>query len=234
MTVLRQATYTPPVEDGSLVGPATAGSDGNDGRSTPEAGDGHFPLPRKSCANPSAEEAALACVRRGQREQALTILVAAYGARITAFAVRVLRNPDAARDVRQQVFLEAFEGIEKFGGRSSVWCWLCGIAYHRCLDELKRGRRCDAIEDFDVLDAIAAPPDPMMDADQIATRRALERCLGKLSVPLRTQLLMKYYLGLSYVEIGETVGASPSAVQVRMSRILPRVRRCLRGEGIAR
>ena len=173
-------------------------------------------------------------MRHGRREEALKILMTAYGAPITAFSIRVLRNPEAGRDVRQQVFLEAFQGIEKFAGRSSVWRWLCGIAYHRCLDELKRGRRRDVVEDFDVLDAIAAPPDPMMDAARVEKRRALERCLGKLSVPMRTQLLMRYHFGLNYVEIGEAVGASPSAVQVRMSRILPRLQRCLRGEGIAR
>ena len=207
---------------------------GSAGPSAPEARDAQLPSQRKSCIDLCAEEAALASVRDGRREEALTILMRAYSAPITAFAVRVLRNAEAGRDIRQQVFLEAFQGIEKFAGRSSVWCWLCGIAYHRCVDELRRGRRYEPVEDFDVLDAIAAPPDPMMDADRFAKQRALESCLGKLSVPMRTQLLMRYQLGLSYIEIGEAVGASPSTVQVRVSRILPRLRRCLLGEGITR
>ena len=190
--------------------------------------------PPKPRADRLAEETALACVRRGRRDEGLKILMAAYGAPLLAFALRVLRDRELAKDVRQQVFLDAFQGIERFEGRSSLWSWLCGITYHRCLDELRRIRRVGAVDDFDVLDGLAGTTDPMMDVDRVAKRRALEHCLGKLSSSMRTHLLMRYFLGLSYVEIGDTVGVPHGTVQVRISRILPRLRRCLRGEGVGR
>jgi RNA polymerase sigma-70 factor (ECF subfamily) len=158
----------------------------------------------------------------------------AYGRPITAFAVRLVRNHEVAKDIHQQVFLDAFQGIDRFQGRSSLWSWLCGIAYHRCLDELRRNRRTTTADDFDVLDQLSGQPDPTMDVDGATKRRALEHCLGKLAAPLRSQLLMRCFLGLSYVEIGLTIGDAHGTVQVRMSRILPRLRRCLRGEGVAR
>lgn len=162
--------------------------------------------------------------------------MATYGVPLTAFALRILRDRELVKDVRQQVFLEAFQGIDKFERRSSLWSWLCGIAYHRCLDELRRSRRAGPLDDFGGSDEHVRPPDSTitMDVDRVATHRALEECLGKLSVPMRTQLLMRYFFGLSYVEIGEAVGVPHGTVQVRMSRILPRLRRCLRGEGVAR
>lgn len=190
--------------------------------------------PPPSRVDRAAEDAALTHVRADRRGEALQLLMAAYGDPVTAFAVRILRDRELARDVRQQVFLEAFQGISRFEGRSSLWTWLCGIAYHRCLDELRRNRRAAALDDFDVLDGLVGQPDPTMDLDQVAKQRGLEACLGKLSPALRSQLLMRYLLGLSYVEIGEMVGVAPGTVQVRMSRILPRLRRCLRGEGLAR
>lgn len=158
----------------------------------------------------------------------------AYGDAIKAFALRIVRNRELAKDIRQQVFLEAFQGFDRFAGRSSLWSWLCSIAYHRCLDELRRLRRTNADDDLAVLNDLAGPPDPTMDADRAAKRRALEQCLGELSVPMRTQLLMRCFFGLSYVEIGEVLGTPHGTVQVRMSRVLPRLRRCLRGEGLAR
>jgi len=158
----------------------------------------------------------------------------AYGAAITAFALRVVRDPEAAKDIHQQVFLEVFQGIGKFEGRSSLWGWLCGIAYHRCLDELRRGRRAGIADDIDVWDMLAAPSDSMVDADRVAKRRALEDCLGKLPVALRTQLLMRYFFGLSHSEIGQMVRENHSTVQVRISRILPILRNCLRGKGVLR
>lgn len=158
----------------------------------------------------------------------------AYGAPLTAFALRILRDRELAKDVRQQVFLDAFQRIDTFEGRSSLWSWLCGIAYHRCLDELRRARRSGPVEDFDVWDGPTGTSDLEMDHERVAKQRALERCLGKLSPSMRAQLLMRCFLGLSYAEIGEVVGDAHGTVQVRMSRILPRLRRCLRNEGMAR
>ncbi len=160
--------------------------------------------------------------------------MAAYGVPLTAFALRVLRDRELVKDVHQEVFLEAFQGIENFERRSSLWSWLCSIAYHRCVDELRRNRRAGAVDDFDLLAGQVESPGAEMDADRVAKRRALEQCLGKLSVPMRMQLLMRHFLGLSYIEIGEAVGVPHGTIQVRMSRILPRLRRCLRGEGVAR
>lgn len=187
----------------------------------------------KSRIDPVAEEQALALAHAGRVEESVKILMRAYGAAITGFALRILGDGEAAHDVRQQVFLDTFLGLSTFKGQSSLWSWLCGIAYHRCMDERRRTHRHSAVED-DVLEHLVGPLDPETGADRAAELRALERCLAKLSTELRSQLLMRYYLGLSHQEIGELVRASHSTVQVRISRILPRLRRCLQGSGVKR
>jgi RNA polymerase sigma-70 factor (ECF subfamily) len=160
----------------------------------------------------------------------------AYGAPLTAFIVRIVRDPELAKDLRQQVFLAAFQRIDTFEGRGSLWSWLCGIAYHGCLDELKRIRRAGTVgfDELDALDGLVESSDGSMDPDHVARRRALEHCLGKLSDSMRAQLLMRCHLGLSHAEIGELVGDPHGTVQVRISRILPRLRRCLHREGVMR
>jgi RNA polymerase sigma-70 factor, ECF subfamily len=219
------------VENGTSVGSAAVGGDA---AAIAQTGAGPAWQPPRSRVDLSAEEAALACVHRDRRGEALKILMRVYGAPITAFALRVVRNRELAYDIRQQVFLEAFQGIDRFEGRSSLWSWLCGIAYHRCLDELRRARRASTNDDLALADVLVARGESIVDAERIAKRRALEQCLGKLTVELRTQLLMRCFFGLSYAEIGETIGAAHSTVQVRISRILPRLRRCLRDEGLTR
>jgi RNA polymerase sigma-70 factor (ECF subfamily) len=199
-----------------------------------ETGTGPVWRPPKSRADRPSEEAVFACVRRGRPDEALKILMTTYGRPIRAFALRIVRNKELAEDVGQQVFLEAFQGIDRFEGRSSLWSWLCSIAYYRCVDEVRRLRRASALDDLDSVDELAGEVDGTMDADRVAKRRALEQCLEKLSVPMRTQLLMRCFFGLSYVEIGEAIGAPHGTVQVYISRILPRLRRCLRGKGLAR
>lgn len=153
-----------------------------------------------------------------------------YGARIVAFALRILRDRGLAEDVRQHVFIDAYRRFDTFEGRSSLWSWLCRIAYHRCIDQL-RSRRNQEVTDFDVLNELGGSSEPVMDVDRLAKRRVIERCLGKLPELMRTQVLMRYFLGLSYDEVSEVVGGTPGAVQVRISRILPRLRQCLAGSG---
>ncbi|HEU4726738.1 MAG TPA: sigma-70 family RNA polymerase sigma factor [Kofleriaceae bacterium] len=190
--------------------------------------------PPRSRANQAVEHEALACVHRGQTQRALALLLDAYGSAVTAIAVRVLRNPELAKDVRQQVFLEAFQGFARFEGRGSLLGWLCGITYHRCLDELRRRKRIAPSDAFQVVDELDREPDPAMDANRAANRRALEHCLAKLPPRVQAQVLMRYLEGMSYVEIGQIVQEPSGTVQVRISRILPRLRRCLRGEGVER
>jgi RNA polymerase sigma-70 factor (ECF subfamily) len=190
--------------------------------------------PPKSRVDREAETKALEWIARRRPEQALDTLATAYGIHITAFALRIVRNPELAYDVRQQVFLEAFQGFDKFEGRSSLWSWLCGIAYHRCLRELKRLRRTNVGNDFDVVDGLMDQPDTTNDAERVAMRRALEHCLGKLGPAPRSQLLMRFFLGLTYAEIAEAADERPGAIQRRMSRILPSLRECLQGKGFSR
>lgn len=181
-----------------------------------------------------AEEEALEALQQGRRKQVIKILAITYGSAITSFALRLVRNPEAAEDIRQQVFIEAFQGIDKFERRSSLWSWLCAIAYHRAMDELKKNKRLAAPSDFDVWDVLAKLPDTAMDDGRLEKRRALEHCLGKLEVTMRAQVLMRLYYDLSYAEIGEAIGEAHGTVQVRISRILPRLQKCLREKGFAR
>jgi RNA polymerase sigma-70 factor (ECF subfamily) len=192
--------------------------------------------PPTSRVDHAAEAAALASIRHRQPKAALAILATAYGTPIITFALRIVRNRELAEDVSQKVFLEAFQGFDRFGGRSSLWSWLCGIAYHRCLDELRRGRRTSVGDDFDVMDGLLNQPDTTDDAARVAMRRALEQCLEKQRPAPRSQLLilMRYYLGLTYAEIAEAARDSPDAVQRRMSRILPKLRECLQKKGFRR
>jgi RNA polymerase sigma-70 factor, ECF subfamily len=218
------------VED-SFAGITTTGS------ASPLAVDAGSPppdQPPRSRTDLVAEASALAELRAGRPSQALKILMNAYGEAVLGFAMRIVRDRELARDVRQQVFLEAFQGFNRFEARGSLWSWLCGITYHRCLDELRRGRRTATVDDFDVWEGLAGEPDPLMNGDRAGQRRALEQCLGKLSDSLRSQLLMRCFLDLSYVEISKILNISQGTVQVRVSRILPRLRRCLQGEGVAR
>ncbi len=194
------------------------------------------PGPR-SRVDAAREAEALAHERGGRRDDAIRVLMTTYGSGVRAYARRIVGDDQLADDVRQQVFIEAWRGLDKFEGRASLWTWLCGIAYHRCLDAAKRRRRIGTGEvtlDADVLEALPGPPEGAMTSERLAQRKALERCLAQLPDAMRAQVLMRCYEGLSYHEIAAIVGDTAGTVQVRIARILPRLRRCLQARGANR
>ena len=65
------------------------------------------------------------------------MLVERYQGRLHSLAMRVLRDPEQARDAVQDAFLKAYTNLDRFEGRSSFYTWLYRLAMNLCL-ALKR------------------------------------------------------------------------------------------------
>ena len=177
------------------------------------------------------EKQALAALDANNTNEAFRLLMVTYGDHLQSFLMRLMRHRESAEDVKQQAFIEAFEGIEKFQRRSSFWSWIWKIAYNRSVDFHRRNKRIGDVGDFDVW--LEGSLQPQVDrTSDVHKQRGLEKCLGKMDVQIRAQLLMRHNYGLSYDEIGELVGDEPGTVQVRISRALPKLRKCLGMEGL--
>ena len=91
---------------------------------------------------PGPEQDALAALDRGSSAEALTVLMRVYGSRpVYRYCRQMVADDDLAQEVHQMTFIQAYEGLARFGRRSSLRTWLFGIARHRCLDLLKSNRR---------------------------------------------------------------------------------------------
>jgi RNA polymerase sigma-70 factor (ECF subfamily) len=146
----------------------------------------------------------------------------------------MLRDRTLADDVHQSVFIDAFESMNSFQGRSSWRVWLYGIARHRCLDAAKVRRRW--FQRFSLVpDAGQDDPDPEERGDDrlhAAQRaRVLLDCLRQLPGHVRVAVLLRYEQGLSYEEIGAASRERPTTVQARVARALPVLRDCVTGKG---
>jgi RNA polymerase sigma-70 factor (ECF subfamily) len=56
--------------------------------------------------------------------QAFTRLVERYERPVYNVALRMLRNPEDARDVSQTVFLKAYQGLEKYDPQYKFYSWI--------------------------------------------------------------------------------------------------------------
>jgi RNA polymerase sigma-70 factor (ECF subfamily) len=168
------------------------------------------------------------------RRAALTEMMEAHGEAVFGFCARVLRDRALAEDMTQQVFLEAYRDLDRFQRRSSLRTWLFGIAYHRCLDLLKsQRRRSKRIESNDqlVIDFEDPGDGPIEYVGRAQLLAALEQCLKALSPEVRATVLLRFRTGFTYEELAAQLAATADALQIRVARALPALRRCLVSKG---
>lgn len=180
----------------------------------------------------SAQPDASSLLARGDRKGAIALLMDEHGEVVFAFCVRVLRDRVLAEDVLQQVFLEAHRDIGRFEGRSSFRTWLLRIASHRCHDAIRsRNRHQETAESDDEVEIADTGISPGERLEQSQLVAALEVCLMQLSEDVRLTVLLRFQSGMTYDEMSPVLGARVDALQARVSRALPVLRRCLESKG---
>lgn len=153
----------------------------------------------------------------------LTALYRDLRAPLYGFALRRLGDPDAARDLLQDVFLRAHEhaGALRDAAQANAWIW--SIAHHALADRLRRQK--PTLE----LDPEWPQPAPT-DAD-LALDRLLEsvpRCIDCLPPPYRDALRLTVLEGLHQNELAVRLGLSRSGARSRVQRARALLRRLYR------
>jgi RNA polymerase sigma-70 factor, ECF subfamily len=140
-------------------------------------------------------------------ESALEALYARYGGLVYTLALRIVGDPELAREVLQDTFLSSWEGRETYdSARGRVPWWLMGIARNRAID-LLRSRPHQARlreQEHRAREAAALPPPNTEEASLV--RRAIIDALGGLSTLQREVIELAYYTGLTQAEIARELG----------------------------
>ena len=155
---------------------------------------------------------------------AFGILVDKYKAGIFAFAYDKLGSFQDAEDVTQEVFERAYRNLHSLRRWESFASWLYRIASNQCKRWFQvRSRRPDsefteeqAPKVFEKL-ALDAYRNSQMD-------QSLRESLDSLSSIYREVLILHYFGGLTIKDIARAIGASPTAIGVRLSRARAQLR----------
>jgi RNA polymerase sigma-70 factor (ECF subfamily) len=157
----------------------------------------------------------------GDRD-ALGALYDRYAGSLMQFASRLLGTRTDAEDVVQDLFVGLPEALPSYRDTGRFEHWLRRVTLNLVLKRLRsaRRRREDRLPTV-VPDALRAGST----ADRILVRRAVEA----LPDALRTVVILKVVEGYSHAEIGELLGISRGASEVRLSRALAVLRRAMGG-----
>lgn len=131
-----------------------------------------------------APDLALLLHRLAQRDPvALQRLYELTSARLMAVIMRILQDESESADVLQDIYLKLWQRPQRYIPSGSAWGWLCVVARHAALDQLKRRqrRREDTDEDIEqALHAFAGPTDVFS-----LPELGVDRCLARLAASRR-------------------------------------------------
>jgi RNA polymerase sigma-70 factor (ECF subfamily) len=140
------------------------------------------------------------------------VLPAAY-----RLAFAVLGSPPAAEDAVQEAALKAWQNFGRFRRDAELKPWLLAIVINECRRQ-KRTRWSSVGE----LPETFEDPDPQQ--PQHAESVDLRRAVYRLPYDQRVAVILRYYVDLSFEEVGQSLGVSTKAAKSRTYRALERLR----------
>jgi RNA polymerase sigma-70 factor, ECF subfamily len=193
-------------------------------------------LQRAEALSGAVEHGLLDLCRRGD-PQAFARLVALHEGMVYSLAARLLADPEEARDLAQEVFLQVYRTLGRFEGRSSLRTWIYRICVNQCRNRRRwwhrrfRERNC-GIEDMSARDQgrLAVTDDsPLLHLEQRERGRRVQAALGRISFDHRAILLLREVEGLSVEEVAATLGVPEGTVKSRLARAREAFRNALAG-----
>ncbi len=161
-------------------------------------------------------------------QAAIPRLLDSYGARLYSVAVRLCRDSDAAEDLVQETFFNAFRHWDQFEGRSSPATWLYTIAARACRRmQRKRAGEPQAVASLSELmpsgepgvPDLPAPDDgPLDETLRQEARDAVERAIATLPSTFRLPLVLKELADFSVAEVAEILDIKQATVKTRVHR----------------
>ncbi|MSS71602.1 MAG: sigma-70 family RNA polymerase sigma factor [Candidatus Latescibacteria bacterium] len=163
-------------------------------------------------------------------EQAFNELVRRYQGRVHSLACRMVRDPESASDICQDVFVKAYQSLRKFREDSAVYTWLYRITSNLCANYLRRKKLRDAISYENIADWMAgrdAGPDRELARGGVGA--AVAEAVDRLPPRQRVVFLLRQYEGLSHEEIAVTLKRSVGAVKANYFHAVQRLQKELAG-----
>jgi RNA polymerase sigma-70 factor (ECF subfamily) len=161
---------------------------------------------------------------------AFEILLRRYERPVYNAALRMLRNPEDAKDVAQTVFLKVYEHLADYDPKYKFYSWIYRIAVNESLHGLSRRHKVEQIDD-DEPDEHPGPDDEAGDAE---ITHHVQDALMRLKPEYRSVIVLKHLLGLSYEDMGEILQLPEKTVKSRLFTARQLLKDVLLNQGMTR
>ena len=167
---------------------------------------------------------------RDRDPAALELFYERYFDRVYGYVRRLLREEHLAEDLTQDIFMHVWRSLPSYDPQRELRPWVFTIATNKVRDWWRSRRHAEAQREMAVEDSErgisaadpARGPVESLQADDVSAM--VEAAIEDLPEIARTTLVLRYYEGLSFEEIGRMVDRNETAVRKRYSRALDELR----------
>ena len=144
--------------------------------------------------------------------QAFETLLIQYEKPVFNAAYRMLHNKEDASDVTQTVFLKVYENFDSFDPSRRFFSWIYRITLNESINWLSKQNRLEPLQ-HEAADDGKSPEQEVVSAELSAEVQA---ALMTIRTDFRTVVILKHFLGCSYVEISEVLEIPEKTVKSRL------------------
>jgi len=145
-----------------------------------------------------------------------------YGPVVYRRCLRILKDPEAARDAVQEVFVKLVRDMSRLEDRATVLPWIYRVATNYCFNvrrnASKRGEDA-ATPDLELADSTPA--------DMYPDRALAQQVLSQFDETTRSVAVGVLVDGMEHEEVAELLGISRRTVARKLERFLDTARRYL-------
>jgi RNA polymerase sigma-70 factor (ECF subfamily) len=174
-------------------------------------------------------QAVVARARDGQ-PTAIAELYASYGDAVRRYCYVRLNDLEVAQDCVQEVFLRIWRGIKTFEyrGDASFTAWMYTIANNVLISHARKHKSIQQVPltpELNLADTRHADT-----ARTIVDRLTLREAIGQLTLEQQHVITLKFFVGMSNIEIATALGRTEGAVKALQHRAINRLQHILNHE----
>ena len=157
-----------------------------------------------------------------------TQLVKTYETAVFRIVIGFVHQKQDAEDITQEVFVKAFQSLDRFAGRSSFSTWLFRIAIHTSLNELKRRKRRTLWSmAADMLQLPSSNKDPEQAFAEKTEQDQVRKAIDLLPEKQRMAFILSRYEELPQKEVAQIMAITEGAVEQLLLRARDNLKKTL-------
>ncbi|WP_173275019.1 RNA polymerase sigma factor [Paenibacillus sp. NEAU-GSW1] len=146
------------------------------------------------------------------------------------YCCHLLMQREEAEDAVQEVFIKAFEKLERYTYDKSFSAWLYRIAYCHCMNLLNKRRRAQMIQlilrqNNAAVQTAGGIDDGFLSIERDEQRSEYEQALRRLSADDRSLLVLRFVQEKSYEDISVILSHNPAALRKKVERVKSKLKK---------